>query len=138
MIDSFRNYFSDVGDCMRKFGLPTTADNKAPHMLTKDDQIFRTRFMVEELQEFRDACIEGNLADAVDALVDLVYVALGTAQLMHVPFDECWAEVQRANMQKVRVKSASESKRGSTLDLKKPPGWQPPNLEPILTGKRRG
>jgi dCMP deaminase len=127
------SYFRDVGEFNRKFDLPMCGDGP-PTLLDEDLLLFRTKFMVEELQEFRDACSSGNLPEAADALVDLVYVALGTAHMMRVPFDECWIEVQRANMQKVRANGANDpkSKRKHQLDVVKPEGWQPPDLARII------
>ena len=129
-----RTFFQDVGDFHKKFNLPRHDGIVPPAMLEDDVLTFRTKFMVEELQEFRDACQGGDLAKAADALVDLCYVALGTAQMMHVPFDECWAEVQRANMAKVRANGADDprSKRSHKFDVVKPEGWTPPDLDRIL------
>lgn len=93
---------------------------------------FRIQFMQEELDEFIDAYQSGDLAAAADALVDLVYVVLGTAYLMGIPFNLCWNEVHKANMLKVRAKRESESKRGSTYDVIKPEGWVAPDLNKIL------
>ena len=50
-------------------------------------------------------------------------------------WQECWDEVQRANMTKERVLAGgvdSRSKRGHTLDVVKPEGWTGPQLLPIL------
>ena len=127
--------FEDVGDFHEKFGLPATRDSESePHLLTEDAATFRTKFMIEELQEFRDAQAAGNLVEAADALVDLVYVALGTAQLMQIPFNELWDEVHRANMKKVRANGSDDprSKRAHTLDVVKPEGWKHPDLAKIL------
>jgi hypothetical protein len=43
--------------------------------------------------------------------------------------------VQKANMAKVRVAKAEDSKRGSTFDVRKPEGWVGPEarLEEILS-----
>lgn len=104
---------------------------------------FRQKFMQEELDEFKQAMESGDRVKAFDALLDLVYVAHGTALFMGITPD-MWAEghdaVQHANMSKVRAESkeqsASSSGRGSTFDVIKPEGWEPPEpqLEAILNG----
>jgi predicted HAD superfamily Cof-like phosphohydrolase len=129
-----QSLFEDVGDFHEKFGLPCYRQGTMPHFPPVDVIQFRFRFMEEELTEFAEACTEDNLAKAADALVDLVYVALGTAHLMGVPFDQCWAEVQRANMTKVRASGADDplSKRKHSLDVVKPQGWTPPDIEGVL------
>lgn len=98
-------------------------------------QVFRTRFMIEELTEYVDAVARGSAADAFDALIDLVYVALGTAYLHGFPFNSGWRRVQDANMEKVRG-DAVTSKRGSTHDVVKPEGWQPPDLTDLVAAGR--
>jgi predicted HAD superfamily Cof-like phosphohydrolase len=45
---------------------------------------------------------------------------------MGLPFDELWKQVHAANMRKVRAEVPSDSKRGSTFDVVKPPGWVSP------------
>lgn len=128
-----KSNFEDVGDFFTKFDLPKYGD-AAPRLLDQDLLNFRVRFMMEELEEFQTACEKEDLAKAVDALVDLCYVALGTAHMMHAPFDECWAAVQRANMKKVRAESAADARstRKHRFDVVKPDGWEPPDLETII------
>lgn len=126
--------FDDVREWNRKFGLPYHGDGSPPHLLGEEELSHKTKHLVEELQEFRDACAAGDLEQAADALVDLVWVALGTAHFMGVPFDPCWAEVRRANMQKERARGPDDprSKRASGLDVVKPEGWRPPDIAGCL------
>lgn len=79
----------------------------------------RINFMWEELIEFENA---HNIVDQTDAMLDLVYVALGTLYLMGIDADTVWKFVQDANMQKVR----GITKRGMEYDAVKPPGWVAP------------
>tara|TARA_R100001443_G_scaffold26720_2_gene40042 strand:+ start:195 stop:650 length:456 start_codon:yes stop_codon:yes gene_type:complete len=92
---------------------------------------FRTSFLLEELTEYTQAITKKDTAAALDALVDIVYIALGTAWLFNLPFEKAWQEVQRANMSKIRTKSKSK-KRGTSFDVVKPKGWIPPDIEQII------
>lgn len=103
-----------------------------PGLLPQAMAAFRYKFLMEEMTELRDAILDDDLPGVADALVDLVYVALGTAYLSGLPFDELWAEVQRANMSKVRATSAEQSKRGSAFDVVKPADWKPPQIREVL------
>ena len=94
--------------------------------------LFRTDFMQEELTEIEEAHNIGDIEAVFDGLLDLAYVVLGTAWMMNLDFEEGWNRVHHANMQKVRVKNASESKRGSSYDCKKPEGWTPPYLGDLV------
>ena len=74
-----------------------------------------------------------DLPKIADALVDLVYVALGTAHLHGFPWAALFAEVQRANMTKERAKpDGSDSARGSSFDVVKPEGWRGPAMVEVL------
>jgi hypothetical protein len=135
--------FRDIGRFHDKFGLEPTGDPE--HRLPDDVLQFRIMFMYEELQEYVDAiggtwCCPGVNVDpskfdaekAFDALIDLVYVALGTAFLHRFDFNAGWERVQNANMQKVRTQRPEDSKRGSSYDVVKPPSWEPPVLKYLL------
>lgn len=127
--DNIVSATSDIEDFHVKFGL--TYDGP-PRALDKEASEFRAGFMQEELDEYRAAVYSGDLASQFDALIDLIYVALGTAYLQGFPFGEGWKEVHRANMSKVRAQSAEESKRSSSLDVVKPANFVPPDIDAII------
>ena len=118
-----------VKDFHEKFGVPM---HSTPTILDTETFNFRYKFMKEELDEFVASYIDGDLEGMADALIDLVYVAQGTALMMGLPWSPLWEEVQRANMNKVRATDASQSKRGSALDVIKPEGWVGPNFKGLL------
>ena len=130
---------SDIEAFHRKFALP----GKHPlGVLDPEVAGFRLRFLHEELNEYATheyaaqrekkesnpdlANYTFHLGEMIDGLVDLVYVAVGTAYLHGFDFREAWRRVQTANMKKVRAQSKEESKRGSTFDVVKPEGWEKP------------
>lgn len=131
--------YTDVGAFHSKFGLDTgvhgaMVSKVAPNLLPLDVQQFRTKFMLEELDEFAQAYVDNDLAKAADALVDLVYVAMGTAHLMGLDFNQHWRVVQVANMLKERATGADDprSTRPHVLNVVKPAGWVAPDHAPIL------
>jgi len=93
-----------------------------PTLISLEYCIERASFLHEELDEFCIAAGEGNITELADALADIVYVALGTAYKMGLPFDGIWKAVQEANMRKV----AGPTKRGNKVDAMKPAGWVGP------------
>lgn len=123
------NNYDDICRFHEKFGLMN--DGK-PKILDEHATQFRTKFMYEELEEFIESYNKQDLAGMADALIDLTYVAMGTAYMMGLPWQDLWNEVQRANMSKVRATNASQSKRGSSLDVVKPEGWTAPDIEGVL------
>lgn len=121
-----------------KFGLQYLGGAR---MLEGELKEFRQKFMQEELNEWAEAHEEGDLEKALDALIDLQYVLLGTAYLQGLGgvFSEAFDLVHRANMAKVRASDASESKRGTSLDVVKPAGWSAPDLSRlVLIAKQSG
>lgn len=120
----------DIKAFHEKFGL---AYDGPPRELPDDVRGFRFKFLQEELEEYRQALLDCDLEGQLDALVDLVYVALGTAYLAGLPFDAAWNEVQAANMRKVKAGPNGEgSKRGSPHDVVKPQFWQGPDIARVL------
>lgn len=116
--------FDDVGEFHRKFDLPVASDG-LPRELTGEELEFRLKFLIEELSEYAEAVglklmvswgerlapgrllrADGypvqDLPKAFDALLDLAYVALGTAHIHRFPWQAGWDEVQRANVAKER------------------------------------
>lgn len=129
--------YNDVRDFHTKFGVPTDATIAKPYIPAEDEVTYRANFLQEEKDEYVKACAEGDLAGAIDALLDLVYVAKGTALLHGISpelWQELWDDVQRANMAKERATSAadSRSKRGHSLDVVKPEGWVGPDGAAII------
>lgn len=120
----FRSENADVRAFHRKFRIPGAV---VPSFLPTSALEFRLKFMHEELSEFERDHRQADMPGAADALVDLAYVVHGTAIMMGLPWYVLWDEVQRANLSKERAKNASESKRGSALDVIKPPGWRAPD-----------
>ena len=115
---------ADVLAFQQKFKVPMASE---PSFLDSSTFTFRLRFMQEELLEWELAHLAGNMHEAADALVDLAYVLHGTALMMGLPWPILWAEVQRANMEKIRAANADASKRKSALDVIKPEGWRGPD-----------
>ena len=118
---------ADVRDFYRKFGQPMS-DKPTMVFETPRRAYERADFMQEELDEFRRGLNTRNISEMADALIDLVYVAKGTAIEMGLPWEELWQDVQRANMAKV----IGRTKRGIDIDVTKPPGWVGPKTAAIL------
>lgn len=121
--------FSDVLAFHEKFGVPRAT---SPSFLNDDTLSFRSKFLQEELDEFMLAHLKGDMHNCLDSLIDLVYVAMGTADMMGLPWQPGWKRVQAANMAKVRATAEEQSKRGTTLDVVKPAGWEGPDHSQCL------
>jgi predicted HAD superfamily Cof-like phosphohydrolase len=129
--------FVDVGAFRQKMGLPMST---FPHLLTPEESSYFVRFILEEISEYMKAYEENSLVDAADAIVDLVYVALGCAHAMGLPFDSLFQVVHAANMRKQPADEFIRSTRGRQYDVVKPLGWTGPEgeMSAILSVARSG
>ena len=60
-------------------------------------------FVLEELEEYREACERGDIVEILDALCDIAYVSLGNGTMLHGLKDKIWPayqEVQASNLSK--------------------------------------
>ena len=82
------------------FGKP---NNYEPTIPSKVEWQFVYDFILEELEEYREACENGNIVEVLDALCDITYVSLGNGTMLHGLKDKIWPaylEVQASNMSK--------------------------------------
>ena len=95
-----------------------------PELLPKDRVAKRYSWMVEELEEFQAA---NSIHDQADAMVDLIYFALGTLVEMGVRPGQLLDIVHSANMKKLwpdgKVHYGPDGK------VIKHPSWSPPEPE---------
>lgn len=148
----------DIAEFHKKFEL----DYKGkPRGLDYKLEEFRAMFMNEEVDEWKlanhrlvligeeiedstrlfnsppinKAEVTSLLSKSLDAIIDLIYVALGTAYLQGFKsemIEEAWRRVHEANMKKIRAQRPEDSQRQSTFDVVKPPGWTPPNHDDLV------
>jgi len=149
------NYYNDLKKQHRKFGL---SYDGPPHMLSRDEHLFRIGAMLEETWEyassafdlvetpdaFREQIMSGlsgkmlrtenedNLASQLDALVDLCTFAIDTAARQGFDFNAAWELVVKANYAKELAGKAEASKRGFKADLVKPQGWRSPDIKSLM------
>lgn len=127
---------ADVEEFHRNFGLEYKGK---PRVMPTELQEFRKNFLKEEYEEYSEHMYKAiyflvfdkeripfELEEMADALVDLVYVALGNAYMHGFNFREMWRRVHEANMKKERAVRIGDSKRGTLYDVVKPPGWVAP------------
>lgn len=136
------NYFDDVAAFHDKMGLPVSAEStepgygnvRPPQIIDLKEFNYRLAFLFEEIAELIMSHSQENLAKSADALVDIVWVALGTAHYFGIPFDALWREVQRANMEKRPWQEGDPLKprNAAGLEVVKPEGWRPPDIDGVI------
>lgn len=127
--------FEKVGEFHEKFGLEHfVAFGEPPRLIPHDEFMFRLNLIMEETLELLLAHRVGDLEKFADALGDLLYVTYGLGHLSKISLDRVVEVIHEANMKKVRAQSDDDplGKRGSKLDVVKPPGWEPPDIRKVL------
>lgn len=108
----------------RKFGLTYTGK---PRHLNTAEKDFYIEALNEEIEEYKNAI---DLEEEYDSLLDLLVFTLGAMQ-RHGFKIEGLQKVVEANMKKEL--GPIENKRNDfQLDLRKPEGWEHPNLKEFL------
>ena len=111
--------FEQVKEFHKAFNCPY---RETPGFLSGGDVKRRAGFMREEIQEFTTA---ENVYDQADAMIDLIYFALGTLVEMGVAPDEIFDIVHEANMAK-KLSDGGVLLREGSRKILKPPGWEDP------------
>ena len=99
------------------FGKP---NNYVPTIPEKKETDFVYDFCIEEINEYREACENGDIVEILDALCDIAYVTLGNGVMLHGLKDKIWPayqEVQASNMSK-SCKTEEEAEETVTLRAK--------------------
>ncbi len=101
-----------------KFGHPIS---DSPSFMKKERALKRFNWMLEEINEFIEA---DNIYDQADAMIDLIYFALGTMVEIGIKPKQIFNIVHQANMNKLFSDNKPHySSEGKTI---KPKGWVDP------------
>ena len=93
-------FVDEVEEFNKVFGKP---NNYEPTIPEKKEWQFVYDFIQEELEEYREACENGDIVEVLDALCDIAYVSLGNGTMLHGLKDKIWPayqEVQGSNLSK--------------------------------------
>lgn len=115
---SHPDVYGDVLAFHEKFNIRIPAGPSEAEHRHDGDVKMRVRLIKEESREAIEAIKFGTPGEVAQEIADLVYVAVGSAVSMGVPFDEAWALVHHANMQKEADPNGGK--------VRKPLGWQSP------------
>ena len=119
--------FTDVKTFMETFGQIVRTKPQFP-----DEKTMQLRYdlIKEELNELEQAMKTKNLKEIADALTDILYVTYGAGYAYGINLDECFQEVQRANMSKLGADGKPIfNEKGKVM---KGPNYSEPNLKQFI------
>ena len=108
-------FVDEVEEFNNTFGKP---NNYKPNIPIRGEWEFVYNFILEELEEYKEACEGGDIVGVLDALCDITYVSLGNGVMLHglkrkiLP---AYAEVQASNMSK---SCATEEEAKKTVEVR--------------------
>ena len=108
-------FVSEVEEFNATMGKP---NNYEPVIPEEKEWMFVYNFILEELEEYKEACEEGNIVEILDALCDIAYVSIGNGAMLHGLKDKLWdayQEVQASNMSKA---CTSEEEAQKTVEVR--------------------
>ena len=127
-----------------------------PTFLTAHQRMLRCRLLLEETMEYIKACgfrlghidqggrtmmilaedptAQIDPIEQIDGLVDVIYIALGSAIMMGLDLQPFWEEVHGSNMRKVGADGKAHVREDGKI--LKPEGWEPPNIGKVFLQER--
>jgi predicted HAD superfamily Cof-like phosphohydrolase len=125
--------FSDLLEKLKEFNRSFEISYlDAPFNLSNEQVELRYNLMKEELDEYKDAALKGDIVEIADALGDKLYILLGTI-LAHGMQDiilDVFNEIHRSNMTKLT--EDGKVLRREDGKIIKSDRYQSPNLAPIV------
>ena len=121
-------FVNEVEEFNSTMGKP---NNYEPTIPEKKEWQFVYDFILEELEEYKVACEQGNIIEVLDALCDIAYVSLGNGTMLHGLKDKIWPaylEVQGSNMSKA---CSSEEEAQATVELRSKEQKEPCHYEKV-------
>ena len=104
--------------------------SRVPKITQSDQENLYMDLIAEEYAELVTAMSNNDIIESADAIADLIWVAIGLASTIGIPFDQVWNEVKRSNDSK--TVNGTLMKNPETGKVMKPPTFSEPDLNPIL------
>ena len=84
-------FVNEVEEFNATFGKP---NNYVPTIPAEPEWKFVYNFILEELEEYREACERGDIVEVLDALCDIAYVSVGNGTMLHGLKNKIWPAYQ--------------------------------------------
>ena len=88
-------------------------------------------FVLEELEEYRQACQNGDIVEILDALCDITYVSLGNGVMLHGLKDKIWPAYQEVQASNLSKSCSTEKEAMETVTLRSKEQAEPCHYEQV-------
>lgn len=130
---SINEAYHAVRDFHKAFNHPYS---DIPKLMDMEMAKNRYKWMKEEIDEFLEATENKDIYEQVDALIDIIYFALGTLVQIGVPPAEIFNIVQNANMSKLWEDGKPKFREDGKVI--KPLNWEDPHNKIVEAIKNMG
>jgi predicted HAD superfamily Cof-like phosphohydrolase len=124
-------FVNEVEEFNATFGKP---NNYEPTIPEKKEWQFVYDFVLEELEEYRQACENGDIVEVLDALCDIAYVSLGNGVMLHGLKDKIWPAYQEVQASNLSKSCSTEEEAMETVTVRSQEQAEPCHYEKV--GKR--
>ena len=104
-------------------------DQPSDQTIESDQAALYMELIREEFQETVEAFLNNDIVEVADGLADMVWVIMGMANTLGIPFDDVWREVRSSNMSKCVDFKVIKHESGKVL---KPDTYFKPNIKEVL------
>ena len=106
-------------------------NNYVPTIPAKSEWDFVYNFVLEELEEYKQACEKQDIVEVLDALCDIAYVSIGNGAMLHGLKDKIWPaymEVQASNLSKA---CSTQKEAQETVEVRSKEQGEPCHYEQV-------
>ena len=121
-------FVSEVEEFNRLMNKP---NNYVPTIPAKSEWDFVYNFVLEELEEYKQACEKQDIVEVLDALCDIAYVSLGNGVMLHGLNNQIWPaymEVQASNLSKA---CSTQEEAQETVEVRSKEQGEPCHYEQV-------
>ena len=125
------NYVPFVSEVEQFNKLMNKPNNYEPTIPGKKDWQFVIDFVKEELEEYEQACKNGDIVEILDALCDIAYVSIGNGTMLHGLKDKIWPAYQEVQASNLSKSCSNEKEAMETVSVRSKEQNEPCHYEKV-------
>jgi predicted HAD superfamily Cof-like phosphohydrolase len=126
--ENYVPFVSEVEEFNATMGKP---NNYEPIVPEEKEWEFVYNFVLEELEEYREACKRGDIVEILDALCDLTYVTTGNGAMLHGLKDKIWPAYQEVQASNISKACTTEDEAKKTVEKRSQEQNEPCHYEKV-------
>tara|TARA_Y100000768_G_scaffold111045_1_gene81721 strand:- start:494 stop:1060 length:567 start_codon:yes stop_codon:yes gene_type:complete len=123
-------FVDEVEEFNSTFNKPNNYEPTIPK--EKKEWQFVYDFVLEELEEYRQACENGDIVEILDALCDITYVSLGNGVMLHGLKDKIWPAYQEVQASNLSKSCSTEEEAVETVSIRSKEQNEPCHYEKVV------